>query len=693
MTQASRWAGLLGLLPLGVQAAPADLLALPLEDLGRIPVSVATGTPTPLSSTPAAASLLLASDFRATGARTPDEALVAVPGLHVAPFSGLLGSTRYFFRGIASGPSAQTLWLVNGIPMTTMLQGNSVPTLEGGVPIEMVERIEVVRGPGSAVHGADAFAGVINIITKDATQLEGGSAGLAYGSFQSGSAHVSRGGRLGSARAAVLVSYAGSRGDDGTIAVDAQSVIDTQLPIPPASLAPGPVNQERQRFDLYSSLQWSEVDVHAYWREVRHFGSNQGVGNALDPVGELAQTRAGGDLTWHREDVGQWDTALQLAWLYTGIRTTVPLRPLPPGAFGTFPEGLQDDFDLRENRVRGQFTALYHGWESHRLRLGAGASQNDMYENTSRRNYVYTVPGLPPSPRPGGMTDVSDTPDTFLPEAARTGAFAFAQDEWRVHEKWELTAGLRYDDYSDFGDVTTPRLAVVWETMPALTTKLIYGEAFRAPSFTELYATSNPFALGNRTLQPERLRSVELVLGIHPGADWMWNVTTYRFDIDDYIDFVPQSPGSLTLQAQNVGRYHGAGITNELIWRNALFEVNANYSVQSTKNVDTREDQGVAPEQFGYLRLSREMGAGWFLSGQLHYVGERLRQPGDPQPDLAGYTSVDLNLRRQLRPGLELYALGRNVLDEDVREPGTTAVPESIPLPGASIVLGADFSW
>jgi iron complex outermembrane receptor protein len=688
-TRVIAWA--LGLLPGAALGAQADLLALPLEELVSLEVSVATGTPKPLAATPAAASVLLGGDFRAIGARTPDEALVAVPGLHVAPFSGLMGSTRYFMRGIASGPSAQTLLLVNGIPMTTMLQGNSVPTLEGGVPIQMVERIEVIRGPGSAVHGADAFAGVINIITRDAEQLADGRAGASYGSFNTGTAYAAQGGEMGGAKAAVMLSYAGSKGDNGVIAADAQTANDSLLPLPPASLAPGEVNQERQRFDLYATLKWTQVDVHAFWREVRNFGTNQGVGSALDPVGELAQRRVGTDLTWHREDLGEWDVELQLAWLHTGIRTSVPLRTLPPGAFG-FPEGLIDEFELLEDRSRLQFTALYHGFAGHRLRLGAGASQNDMYENTSRRNYLYTVPGLPPSPRPGGLTDVSDTSDTFLPESARVGAFVFVQDEWRFRPGWELTAGLRYDDYSDFGDVVAPRLALVWETSSSLTTKLIYGEAFRAPSFTELYATSNPFALGNPTLQPEELRSVELEFGIHPGGAWVWNVNLWRFRIEDYIDFVPM-PGTLTLMAQNVGRYRGEGLTNELVWKHDGTELNANLTVQRTENVQTGEDQGVAPDYFGYLRASRELAPRWLLAAQVRYVGPRERQPGDPQPDLAGYTSLDLVLRHQLRENLELHAIGRNVLDEDMREPGTSPLPESIPLPGASLSLGADYRW
>ena len=73
----------------------------------------------------------------------------------------------------------------------------------------------------------------------------------------------------------------------------------------------------------------------------------------------------------------------------------------------------------------------------------------------------------------------------------------------RMSFRWELTAGLRYDDYNDFGDTWNPRLALVWAARHDLTAKVLYGQAFRAPSFTEFRLQNNPVALGNDELDPE----------------------------------------------------------------------------------------------------------------------------------------------------------------------------------------------
>jgi iron complex outermembrane receptor protein len=74
----------------------------------------------------------------------------------------------------------------------------------------------------------------------------------------------------------------------------------------------------------------------------------------------------------------------------------------------------------------------------------------------------------------------------FLAPHRRRSHYAYAQEEWGFAPDWNLTAGLRHDHYSDFGGTTNPRLAVVWDTAYNLTTKLMFGRAFRAPSFVEL---------------------------------------------------------------------------------------------------------------------------------------------------------------------------------------------------------------
>ena len=127
-------------------------------------VRIATGVAQPVSKAPAVASIITAEEIRAMGATDVDEILETVPGLHVTR-SALGYNPIYVFRGMYSAFNPQVLMLINGIPVTNLYFGDRSQAW-GGMPVEAISRIEVVRGPGSAVYGADAFAGVINNIEK-----------------------------------------------------------------------------------------------------------------------------------------------------------------------------------------------------------------------------------------------------------------------------------------------------------------------------------------------------------------------------------------------------------------------------------------------------------------------------------------------------------------------------------------------
>ncbi len=127
-------------------------------------VTIATGTKQPIARAPSVATVITAEDIAAIGAADIDEVLETVPGLHVSR-SPIGYNPIYTIRGIDTQYNPEVLMLVNGIPITGAYVGNR-SQIWAGMPVENIARIEVIRGPGSALYGADAFAGVINIITK-----------------------------------------------------------------------------------------------------------------------------------------------------------------------------------------------------------------------------------------------------------------------------------------------------------------------------------------------------------------------------------------------------------------------------------------------------------------------------------------------------------------------------------------------
>ena len=164
--------------PVGAQAEDISDVDLLLSLYGdEDTVALATGEAKPIRLTPATASVITAQDIQATGATNVIEALESVPGLHVST-SAINYQEIFTFRGIFSSTNPQVLVMVNGVPISALFNGNR-NNFWGGMPVSDISRIEVLRGPGSAVYGADAFAGVINIITKRADEVAGTRGGCA----------------------------------------------------------------------------------------------------------------------------------------------------------------------------------------------------------------------------------------------------------------------------------------------------------------------------------------------------------------------------------------------------------------------------------------------------------------------------------------------------------------------------------
>ncbi|MCP4700411.1 MAG: TonB-dependent receptor plug domain-containing protein, partial [Gammaproteobacteria bacterium] len=169
-----------------VEAETEDLLELSFADLLAVDVvTIATGTKQSVARASSVASVITAEDIKAMGAVTVTETLEATPGLHIGKASAGY-RPLYNMRGNLDD---YTLMLINGIPITTLYWGPR-GLIWRDMPVSDIARIEIIRGPGGAVYGADAMAGVVNIITKTAKDIDGIETGMRAGSFDTQSAWV-----------------------------------------------------------------------------------------------------------------------------------------------------------------------------------------------------------------------------------------------------------------------------------------------------------------------------------------------------------------------------------------------------------------------------------------------------------------------------------------------------------------------
>lgn len=632
-------------------------------------VTIASGVRQPVARAPSVATVVTAEDIAAIGAADLDEVLETVPGLHVAR-SPILYNPIYTIRGISTQYNPQVLMLVNGIPITGVFAGNR-SQIWGGMPVENIARIEVIRGPGSALYGADAFSGVINIITKTAADINGTELGLRAGSFKSRDAWVQHGGTWGGFDVAAYLRAGATDGQRGIIAADTLSGT-------PFSLAPGPVNLGRDAIDARIDLARDKWRLRAGYQQRDNVGTGAGVASALDPRGSNIGERVSTDLTWQDTNFApDLDVTAQASYLHITEQSDLTLYP--PG-FPGFPGGVIGNPYKWERHLRFNLSAAYTGLQSHKLRFGAGVQEDDLYRTRETKNFSTPAPGvLLPL---GSVVDVSDSAP-FLHPHSRTVSHAYVQDEWAFARDWYLTAGVRHDQYSDFGGTTNPRLALVWETAYNLTSKLLYGRAFRPPSFSELYNINNPVALGNPNLKPETNESVELAFAWQPVSILQANLNLFRYRMKDILRFMQNPDNSFT--AQNAGRQNGQGLEVELVWEaSRSLRLSGNYAQQRSIDAATDRDAGNAPRHHVYARADWRFMPGFTLNAQVNHVADRRREPADTRPAVPDYHTVDLTLRKQKwKNDWDFAFTVRNLFNADAREPSPAPglIPNDLPLP------------
>jgi iron complex outermembrane receptor protein len=648
-------------------------------------VSIATGNRQLANKAPASATVITAQDIAAMGATDITQVLESVPGLHVS-----VGSEgyypRYFFRGIATEFGPEVLFLVNGQKANTNFVGNP-SFVVGQTPVANISRIEVIRGPGSALYGADAFSGVINIITKGASEARGTEWGARLGSYSSRDVWTQYGGKWGEIDAAFFLQVGRTDGQRGLIEKDFQSALDAVFGTH-ASLAPGRLNTESKAIDTRIELAYQNWRWRAGYQK-RVNGLGPGIAEALDPIGRLREQRFNSDLNYQKNNLIP-GMDVTIAYSYLNL-INAPGDPhytlLPAGTFGgLFPDGLIGNPGHSERHHRFAVAGSYSGFSSHRLRFGTGYELEDLYKVEEYKNFNF-VNGAP-TPLGQVVNATGNAGLVYLLPHKRHLSYAFIQDEWDFAKDWSLTAGIRHDRYSDFGTTTNPRLALVWQAGYNVILKALYGRAFRAPSFTEQYNLNNPVNIGNPAIKPERIKTGELALVWRVSPVLQTTVTLFDYRESDLIAYVRPAGNNQGI-ATNTGDQTGKGLEWEVNWdilRN--WRVSGNYSYQRSINQATGKDAGLAPHHHLFARSDWRFAPLWQLGSTFNYVADRKRQPGDPRTaTVPDYSTVDLSLRREKLWGRwEFQAAVRNLFNRDAREPSLTPgnIPFDLPLANRS---------
>jgi len=669
------------------QSTDEEDLALVYGDKSTI--SIATGSKQNFRRAPAVASVVTSEEIEAMGAKDLDAILESVPGIHVSRASIRYPST-YTIRGIGGGGpfNPQILLLQNGIPTTTMYSGDKGYAWVG-VPVENIARIEIIRGPGSALYGADAYAGVINVITKTASDTLGTSIGARLGSFNTKSTWLQHGGVWGDMDVATYLRVGTTDGIKEIIQADNATRFGT-------SLAPGAVSTGYNSIDGSINISYEKWRVRSAYKLRDKLGTGAGVASALDPnsLGQAESINA--DISWKDPLFTQnWGLAITASTQHYASTQPNNLQLYPPGTIlngKLFSKGLIGGPNSWDKQFRLSGSASYSGFSNHNLRIGAGYNYLDLYRVKTVNNFTLDSKGAP-IPISIGTIDITEIQPHIRPHLRRLN-YLYAQDEWNFTRDWTLTTGVRQDNYSDFGSTTNPRLALVWDTAINLTSKFLYGQAFRAPSFSEQY-NLNPVANGNAELSPETIQTMEAAFSWQACSNTLINLNLFHFNTQNIITLVNNTAPALGATYQNIGSQQGSGIELEAIWdANSALRLTGNYAYQKSIDSSSKQDVGYAPHSQLYLRTDWRYTNGWHASTQVNRVMDRMRSAGDTRPQVPNYTTVDLSVGTPRKSSWQITASVLNLFNADVREPSSapsTAIPNDLPMAPRSLWLQSNY--
>ena len=684
-----------------------DFFSMSPSELADLSVTIATGTPKPIFQSAAVTSVVTAEQIKVMGATELHEVLETIPGLHVS-IQPVTYDYIYTMRGIRNTNNSQVLILLDGNRFSVPFQGRSMTGLE--LPVENIKQVEVIRGPGSAMYGADAFAGVINIITKKAKDIDGTTIGGRVGNFNTQSIWGQHGSQWAGWDVAASLQYHHTNGDDvRIIKADSQSFLDSQLGTN-ASNAPGAMQTQFESWNAHLNLQRKHWDL-GFWAYNSESGLRAGVAGALDLTGKANSEQYMGSIKFSTEDwFDEWEFLAHASYLYTDLQTNqLQVFPrntvLPIGVNGninftdpvsqvTFTNGVIDKIGRTQQMPSIQLSAIYKGFQKHQIRIQAGYR----YEKIKTREVKNFGPGVlrPQSPQAtvfGALTDVTGTDNIYLPDWDRSIWSLALQDEWQIAQDWYLTTGLRFDHYSDFGATVNPRLALVWNINDQLTSKILYGRAFRAPSFSEQGNQNNPVLIGNPDLEPEIINTIELAFDYRPIETLRTGINLYYYSIEDLIEAVPSGGGSFT--TQNSGDQEGFGLEFEWNWQlHEQIFFSGNYAWQNARNMTEQRPVAGVPEQQLYVAALWEFMPGWSLQSQLKWIGQRTNMLGDQRKNLEDYETVDITLSgKKILGHMNVAASVRNIFNKHAREPAVAEIPDQIPTQGRSFYVEASIDF
>jgi outer membrane receptor for ferrienterochelin and colicins len=647
---------------------------------------IATNSKLNTDYVPGMVTVLDGEDMRSRGMQTVLEALNLVPGIETS--ISVYGHIDVVARGIGkTGIDGHIQFQVNGISMNSTHHGEArmVPAM----PLAQVERIEVIVGPGSAVHGEYAFAGVVNVITKKDGNRLAGSVGS--DDYYMGAGVLSFKQPRHDLSLSVNLALADTDGGD----VDSGEDFAYSQGIPEISNAPGPTNESREVRSGILDFSFKDFSLSAYYIE-NGFGDYFGFGNYLPPPDDEIKFRFynyGAQAKQRLDFTSDMEAVLWLGYMLHKYSTS-KIVFAPAGFFG-FPDGLITSPYLLESRIDGGFDTTWEGFRHQTLKLAYSFAYMQVEDAWHETNFLPSTGAPLPS-----ITRFSGE-ESYLEEGIDRWLHSITfQDEIAVGPAVNITAGLRFDDYSDAGTDLSPRLAVVWRATDNHIFKTQYAHAFRPPAFTQLYAKNNPILSGNEDLESETIDTIELGY-IYRSQQFVGRTTLFYSRLKDFI--IPDRNAGIYVNSDETTVHSGVEISLEQRLGDSL-KLDATLSYVDIDELQVGSPTTVA-NWLGNIGMLYELSPDLVFNLQGRYVGERIREPQDTRDQVDDYFALDATgtIYNLWISGLTLRAGVKNIFDASFHDPSWTlpdasgtylpTYADDYPRPGRSWWAGVSYKF
>ena len=584
-----------------------------------------------VTEAPSSISIVTTAEIKKYGYRTLADILRSIRGFFVTydrnySYAGVRGFNR------PGDYNTRILLLIDGHRVNDNIYDQASIGTEFILDVDLIDRVEVIRGPSSSIYGSNAFFAVINIITRKGRNLKGAEISGDVGGFETYKGRLSYGNRF----------------KNGLEIISSGSIYDSQ------------------------------GHAHLYYKEFDTPATNYGIAENRDHDKFYSFFTT---LSYH-------DFTLQGA--YVDRKKVIPTAPYETdfndpftrtdderfyldlkyehnfeNLFGVTARLFYDRYNYKGNYVVGgvfnKDSSLGNWWGSelrfiktlfkkHKVILGAEYIDNFQQDQLNYDEVPYAL---------------------YLDDKRNTQNWAiYIQDEFTILKNLIFNVGLRHDHFEIFGGTTNPRLALIYNPFEKTTLKLIYGSAFRAPNFYELYYQDGITLKSNPNLKPEKIDTYELIFEQNIGNHLRGTSSIFYNKIKKLIAQTVD-PSDNLLVFKNIGKVEAKGFELELEgkWENGL-EGRISYTFQQTEDKDTHETLTNSPKHLAKFNLILPLIKEKLFFGMEEQYMSKRKTLADNEAKAFCITNLTL-FSRNLIKGLEISGSVYNLFDKRYGDPGS----------------------